>query len=193
MAHANEDEEESLHKERDVERQNNTEEGASVGEEDIPHHTCQKCNEHITDIGENRIRVVSRDIHAWLMSWGVSSKAIGAYYQICHYILIVCGTFVVVFNNHPWQLLVLLIIISLDGFANVVVHDCPLTSLEERYLQNSLSHERRESLRNAQICYGCKHVYESQVDLIINMWTMVACKIVIILAMRTITPAFLAM
>ena len=86
----------------------------------------------------------------------------------------------------------LLIIVSLDAFANVVCHDCPLTNLEKRYLKSSLSHDRRKTFKNLNIMYKCNHIYESQVELIVNMWTLIAVKIIILLAMRTFTPAYLS-
>ncbi len=177
----------------DVERKSEKDTPVSTEKCAGPDRVCESCGDHVAELGKNRVREVSKNIHDWIMSWGISSYAIGMYYQICHYILIVCGTFVIAFNTNPWELLIMLVIISLDALANVVVHDCPLTLLEEKYLQDSIAHERRENLRNAQICYTCTHVYESQIDLIVNMWTIVACKILVILAKRTITPAFLAM
>lgn len=117
---------------------------------------------------------------------------IGQYYQFLHNIIIVCGAFVILFNTNIYHLTALLVIVSLDAIANVVCHDCPLTNLEKRYLKTSLSHDRRKFFKNSNIMYKCNHIYESQVELIVNMWTLVACKIVILLALRTISPEYLS-
>jgi len=121
-----------------------------------------------------------------------SDKTIGNYYQLLHNVIIVGGAVIVLFNNNPYHLLALLGIVSLDAFANVVCNDCPLTSLERKYLKSSLSHDRRKWLKSMGIMYKCSHIYESQVELIVNVWTAIACKIIIILALNTFTPLFLS-
>lgn len=117
---------------------------------------------------------------------------IGQYYQTLHNIIILGGAFVILFNTNVYHLIVLLIIVSLDAFANVVCHDCPLTNLEKHYLKSSLSHDRRKTFKNLNIMYKCNHVYESQVELIVNMWTLIAAKIIVLLALRSFTPAYLS-
>lgn len=139
----------------------------------------------------NSIRKLSKQTKSWIMFMGIPEHYIGYYYQLLHYIIIFGGGFVILFNTNPYYLIVLLIIISLDAFANVVVHDCPLTALERKYLKASLSSERRDNFKKANIVYKCNHEYESQVELIVNMWTMVACKIVVILIMKSFTPGFI--
>ena len=137
------------------------------------------------------VRQLSNSTLRFFSGLGVSRELVGYYYQILHYIIIFGGGFVILFNTNPVHLIILLIIISLDAFANVVVHDCPLTALERKYLKTSLSADRRKNMKRANILYKCNHVYESQVELIVNMWTLVACKIVIILVIRSFTPEFL--
>ena len=139
----------------------------------------------------NSIRNMSKKTKNWFIRIGIPEEYIGYYYQLLHYIIIFGGGFVILFNTNPYHLTLLLIIISLDAFANVVVHDCPLTALERKYLKTSLSSERRENLKKANIVYKCNHVYESQVELIVNMWTMVTCKIIVILIMKSFTPEFI--
>lgn len=171
--------------------------GKDVHEETTETPPCRKCgcdrdDEKENKLGENIIRRWTKNIVSFAAGMGISSSLLGYYYQIYHYIIIFGGGFVILFNTNPYHLLVLLVIISLDAFANVVVHDCPLTALERKYMNSSLAHDRREQLFGANICYTCNHVYESQVELIVNMWTMVACKIIVILAKRSITPDLLA-
>ena len=137
------------------------------------------------------IRQLSNTTRNFITNMGVPPKMIGYYYQILHYIIIFGGGFIILFNTNPYHLLILLCIISLDAFANVVCHDCPLTALERKYLNSSLSHDRRDFLKKANIMYKCNHIYESQVELIVNMWTMVTCKLIVILIMRSFTPSFI--
>jgi hypothetical protein len=74
----------------------------------------------------------------------------------------------------------------LDAIANIVLHNCPLTALEQKYLGKSLATERRKQLKRAGILYKSDHLYESQLELLINAWTMIACKILVILVVRVI-------
>ena len=113
---------------------------------------------------------------------------IGHYYQILHNILIFGGTYILLFSNNIAHLAACLFIVSLDAFANVVCHDCPLTRLEKKYLRSSLSHERRKQIKEMNILYKCNHIYESQVELIVNVWTLLACKIVVLIILGTQLP-----
>lgn len=147
---------------------------------------------HKKKIPENHaIRKLSDTTRNFLTNKGVSPKMIGYYYQLLHHIIIFGGAFIILFNTNPIHLLILLCIISLDAFANVVCHDCPLTALERKYLNTSLSDERRCFLKDANIMYKCNHVYESQVELIVNMWTLTAGKLIILLIMKSFTPSFI--
>jgi hypothetical protein len=134
----------------------------------------------------NIIRTITTQILTWFREKKIPKKLIGYYYTICHYIIIgFCG-FIMLFDNNLIHLIILLIIISLDAFANVVCHNCPLTALEKKYLGKSLATERRKQLRHAGILYKSKHLYESQLELLINVWTLISCKILGILVMRLI-------
>ena len=144
------------------------------------------------DMKESVIRNWSVTIMEFLKE-RISKETIGSYYQWMHNIIIFGGVIVILFNNNPIHLIIMLILVSLDAFANVVCHNCPLTSLERKYLGNSLSHERRKLLKDSGIMYKCSHIYESQVELIVNIWTMVAAKIVVVLAIKTFTPSYLSL
>lgn len=143
------------------------------------------------DMEDSSIRNMSTTILNFLKE-RIPEYWIGQYYQLLHNIIIFGGSCVILFNTNVYHLIVLLIVISLDAFANVVCHDCPLTNLEKQYLKSSLSHDRRKTFKNLNIMYKCNHIYESQVELIVNMWSLVAAKIVIIIALRTFTPAYLS-
>lgn len=144
------------------------------------------------DMKESVIRNWSVTIMDFLKE-RIPKETIGSYYQWMHNIIIFGGVIVILFNNNPIHLIIMLLLVSMDAFANVVCHDCPLTNLEYKYLGNSLSHERRKLLKDSGIMYKCGHIYESQVELIVNIWTMVAAKIVLVLAIKTFTPASISL
>jgi len=129
---------------------------------------------------------IIRKVNNWI--WKLSKRpldlAAGTYYMIIHYIFIVFGSFLLLFETDPWNLTILLIVISLDAFANVILHNCPLTALEKKYLNTSMSGQRKHLLRNSGIMFKCHNIYESQLELLINVWSLTAGKIFILLTLQ---------
>jgi hypothetical protein len=138
------------------------------------------------------IRQLNENIKNFFTEKGISKKTIGMYYQWAHNLIIYGGGFLILFNSNPVHLIILLIIITLDGVANTIRHDCPLTQMEKKYLGTSLSEERKKVLADAGILYkSTDNIYESQFEVIVNMWTLTACKILIILIIKSFTPSFI--
>lgn len=109
----------------------------------------------------------------------------GAYYVTLHTLLIICCSFVLLFSTNSYHLTMLLIIISLDSLSIVFLHDCPLTRLEEKYLGASGKEKLNNMYKNAGIVYKCDHLYESQLELLINIWALTSLKIVFIIIMSS--------
>ena len=61
---------------------------------------------------------------------------IGNYYVVIHCVVGFLGLFVLLFSTSLIHLSILFLITSMDAFAIVVLHDCPLTMLEQKYLSN---------------------------------------------------------
>lgn len=118
----------------------------------------------------------------------VYNYALGTYYRIVHWIIMILGGCVLLFDTNPWRLTILLTIITLDGISNVLLHDCPLTMYEKKYLNTSLSEERKQMWKRLKIPFDCEHVYESQLEVITNLWTMCAAKICIIILNGVFAP-----
>jgi hypothetical protein len=135
---------------------------------------------------ENIIRITSNIINNFLKKNYVYSKFVGYYYVFFHYTILILSAIIILFNNNPIHLTILLIVLSLDAFSIVVLHNCPLTILEQKYLKNSLAKKRIKTLKNSKIVYKCNHMYEQQLELLINVWILIACKILFILTMKTI-------
>jgi hypothetical protein len=110
-------------------------------------------------------------------------KVIGHYYLFIHNIIISVGCFVFFFSNRIFYLSVLLNMIILDCMSIVFIHDCPLTMLEKKYLDNSLVEARQKSFKDMGIVYECEHEYEKQLELLINLWSFIALKIFYIIIM----------
>jgi hypothetical protein len=60
---------------------------------------------------------------------------IGSFSIIFHSIFIFLVLFILIFNNNIFHLSILLIILFLDGFSIIVLHGCPLSHLEKKYLK----------------------------------------------------------
>jgi len=94
------------------------------------------------------------------------------------------GAAIILFSKNISHLAALLFIMSLDAFAIVVRHDCPLTEMEEKYLGISGKRRINEFLKNSGLVYNCSHLYESQLELVVNFWALTACKIVMLICLK---------
>jgi hypothetical protein len=97
-------------------------------------------------------------------------------YSHIHNVYIFVISFIILFNCNIYYLLVVLFIVSLDAFSIVVLHECPLTRLEEKYSKYSIFKDRVNLIKSTGIVYNCNHQYEQQLELLINVWLLVAGK-----------------
>jgi hypothetical protein len=112
-------------------------------------------------------------------------QIIGTIYKYIHFILVFIIGFITIFNTNINHLCILLTIISFDALSIVVLHGCPLTQLEKKYLNVSSCDESIHFLKKINILYKCNHVFERQIDLLINVWTIIALKCLIIIFFKT--------
>lgn len=139
--------------------------------------TCNDC--------ENVIRTNCNKLIDTAEKNGFTNKILGLIYTYVHYIIICSVAFIFSFNNNILHLCILLIIVSLDAFSIIVLHGCPLTHLEQKYLHTNTCEERSQLLKNAGIVYTCDHEYEKQVELMINVWTLIAVKCLLLILFKT--------
>lgn len=107
------------------------------------------------------------------------------YYGFVHDLFIFLIAFIIIFNTNVMHLVVLLLVVSLDAFSIIVMHKCPLTLLEKKYLKSSSSERRKDFLQKLGISYQCNHEYENQIELLINVWMIVASKCIILVFLNT--------
>ena len=134
---------------------------------------------------KNRVREVSQQLSPFL------KKTIGTYYLIIHNLIALFGCFVFLFSNNIFYLSVVLNMIILDCMSIVFIHDCPLTMLEKKYLNTSMIEERQKTFKDMGIVYECSHQYETQLELLINIWSFIALKIFFIIIMDMTNIKFL--
>lgn len=135
---------------------------------------------------ENIIRIVSNTILNLIKRVGLTNALLGMVYTNAHYMLIFLVAFIFSFNSNITHLCILLIIITLDAFSIVVFHGCPLTHLEQKYLHENSCEMRSNAFKNAKIVYKCDHEYEKQIELLINVWMLIATKCLILICLNTI-------
>lgn len=110
---------------------------------------------------------------------------IGSYYTTLHYLLILISGVILLFSNNVFYLTLMSLIIISDGACIVTLHNCPLTQLEQRYAQRDAMSSFKATLAGADLLYDCNHVYESQLEFVINLWCLVALKMLVLVLMRT--------
>ena len=108
-------------------------------------------------------------------------KIIGLYYIYLHFIVLLFGLIIILFSNKIIHLIIILLVLCLDGIANILFQDCPLTVLEKKYNPISMSKLKNKIYKKLGINYKCNHIYENQLELITNAICIVTLKIFIII------------
>jgi hypothetical protein len=84
------------------------------------------------------------------------------------------------FSNNLIILTSILAIVTLDAFSVIALHECPLTTLERKYLKRTSWKDRNKILKSLNLSFKCNHMYESQLELLINVWMLISSKMLII-------------
>ncbi len=107
----------------------------------------------------------------------------GIYYCTIHMLFMILIGLIIFFVTNKSFLCMTLLVISLDAVANVVFFDCPLSSLEKKYLNTSMIETRLTSLQKWGMMYSNDRCYDTQLEVIINGWTLCAAKILTLIVM----------
>jgi len=132
-------------------------------------------------IKNNGIRKITNYLHG---NFDLKNISVKKFYIIIHMILIFLVSFAFIFSTNIIHLIIILIIVSLDAFSIVVLHSCPLTILEKKYMRESSSDVLKKCIKNLGISYNCNHVYENQIELLINVWLLIAIKCLSVIFLR---------
>lgn len=132
-------------------------------------------NKYSKLVSENIVRILLNSVPSCVKTF------IGTYYAFIHSVLAFLGLMIMLFSNNIAYLSALLLVIILDSLSIVFLHDCPLTMLEKKYLGTSTVTARRNALKNMGILFTCDHEYEAQLEVLINMWTITAIKMFVII------------
>ena len=127
-------------------------------------------------IDTNIVRIFSKKYS------GTVRKMIGRYYVILHSVLVLFIVYCVLFSSNLFHLLILFNFTALDALAVVICHDCPITALEQKYLNMSTLATQRKQWQTMGIQYKCNHQYEYQLESLTNLSTVIAIKMFCIIA-----------
>lgn len=117
-----------------------------------------------------------RQIYNFLSEYIDFKKLKGFMYYYLHGLFIFFIGIITFFSTSKLELIIMLVIISLDAISIIYLHECPLTTLEKKYLGYSGCEERDDILKKINIMYNCEHTYEKQIELVINVWCIIAMK-----------------
>jgi hypothetical protein len=106
-------------------------------------------------------------------------------YSFLHGVYCVLICFVVVFSTNLHYLLISLIIVALDAISIIFLHQCPITMLERKFIGESDCDFRQKILTKLGISYDCDHIYEQQIEFIINFLFIIAMKCFLIMFMKS--------
>lgn len=107
----------------------------------------------------------------------VKDRIIGGYYYYIHlFIMTMCGL-IIFFSKNIHYLTILLIVVTLDLILIVILHDCPITMYEQKYLGTSGIADKNKFLKSLGISHHCDHYYEVQLETVLNIWCVIVSKI----------------
>lgn len=130
------------------------------------------------------MRDILRSLAPYLKPW------IGCYYGIIHISIMVIGATLLLFDNNLIHLWMMLTFISLDALSTVILHNCPLTLLERKYLGLGWKGFQNKFLKKIKIDFRCNHEYESTIELLTNLGSLTIFKILFICAMNCFPISF---
>ena len=108
----------------------------------------------------------------------------GGYYIFLHYLLMICIGFILFFSNNLIYLCSILIIILIITIINIMLHNCPLTHLERKYLGKSQVKFIKETIKQMGIHYRSNNIYEYQLEVLTNTYSFIMFKIMIIIILK---------
>ena len=65
-----------------------------------------------------------------------------------------------------------------------------MTLTPKKYLNTNMSKQSKYHLNNLDINHRCNHIYESQFELIVNLFTLISVKILFIIIMKSLHISF---
>lgn len=134
---------------------------------------------------KNNLNIFYHFIYNLFKKGGILTFLKSPYYRWVHSIYGLCIAIVIFANNNIFHLIALLCIISLNALSIVILHKCPLSMLEKKYAKTSLTYNKILFYKNLGISYKCKHNYEQELEVLINVWLAISLKCILLILLKT--------
>lgn len=115
---------------------------------------------------------------------------IGCYYGTLHIGIMILGAILLLFDNNIIHLFIVLSFISIDALSCVIIHNCPLTLLERKYIGLGWKGFQNNIFKKIKIDFRCNHEYESTIELLSNLGALTIFKILFICVMYCFPISF---
>lgn len=115
---------------------------------------------------------------------------IGCYYGTLHICILILGAILLLFDNNVIHLFLVLSFISIDALSTVILHNCPLTLLERKYLGLGWKGFQNNIFKQIKIDFRCNHEYEATIELLTNLGALTILKILFICVMNCFPISF---
>lgn len=110
----------------------------------------------------------------------------GELYYLGHRLMAIGVIIILLFTNNIFYLICTLIIMTFDAISIVMLHDCPITIIERKYLEATCSSdELTYFFQNAGINYNCDCRYEKAIEGVVTSCFACILKIIIIIILNT--------
>lgn len=129
-----------------------------------------------------------RDILRMLVPY--LKPVIGCYYGTLHICILILGAILLLFDNNVIHLFFALSFISIDALSTVILHNCPLTLLERKYLGLGWKGFQNKMFKKIKIDFECDHEYEATVELLTNLGALTIFKILFICVINCFPISF---
>lgn len=159
--------------------------GYNIPNKNIKRKKYKKIKEKITVKEEEIISILPRNVVREFLNNVINkdlkSKILGSYYVIIHSLIMYFGMTIILFSNNIYHLFAILLFVSMDALSVVILHDCPITLLEKKYLDSSMAQLKEAQLKECNIVYKDNHLYETQIELLINLASIIILKILVLI------------
>lgn len=133
----------------------------------------------------NNLTIIYHVIYKLFKKCGILTFLKSNYYSCLHWIYAICIAIIILVNNNICHLLAVLFIISLNAISIVILNQCPITMLEKTHTGTSLTDNKIAFYKNLGVSYKCKHSFEQELEIIINVWSGIAIKCLVLLVLKT--------
>jgi hypothetical protein len=128
--------------------------------------------------------IVRRWSNAFNGTYDLNTLMKSQIYSFFHHIYGFLICFVVIFSTNLNYLLISILIVALDGISIIFLHQCPITMLERKYIDDSDSDFRQRFMEKLGISYECNHIYEQQIEFVVNILFIITLKLFSIIFMN---------